>query len=123
MQPRVAIVPITHGSRSPADIHSTPVDGVTVIGALSPSRAGDFMTCPLLYRFRTIDKLPEAPSPDAIRGTVIHSILEELFDLPAADRTVERARDMLVPAWESLVEADPELVDMLGPEGPSIATG
>lgn len=113
---------MTHGSRSPADIHSTPVDGVTVIGALSPSRAGDFMTCPLLYRFRTIDKLPEAPSPDAIRGTVIHSVLEELFDLPAADRSIERARDMLLPAWEALVEADPELVDMLGAEGPSIAS-
>ena len=44
---------------SPAERHSTPVDGVEVVGALSPSRAGDFMTCPLLYRFRTIDKLPE----------------------------------------------------------------
>ena len=42
---------------------STPVDGVDVLGALSPSRAGDFMTCPLLYRFRTIDRLPEPPSP------------------------------------------------------------
>ncbi len=80
------------------------------------------MTCPLLYRFRTIDKLPEAPSPDAIRGTVIHTVLEELFDLPAADRNIERARDLLLPAWEALVEADPDLVDMLGAEGPSIAS-
>ncbi|HET6187434.1 MAG TPA: recombinase RecB, partial [Trebonia sp.] len=29
---------------------------------LSPSRAGDFMTCPLLYRFRVIDKIPEPPT-------------------------------------------------------------
>ena len=27
--------------------------------ALSPSRAGDFLSCPLLYRYRTIDRLPE----------------------------------------------------------------
>ena len=30
---------------------------------LSPSRAADFKACPLLYRFRCIDRLPEAPSP------------------------------------------------------------
>ncbi|HET9861055.1 MAG TPA: PD-(D/E)XK nuclease family protein, partial [Nocardioidaceae bacterium] len=50
----------------------TQVDGVDVVGSLSPSRAGDFMTCPLLYRFRTIDRLPEPYSPDAVRGTVVH---------------------------------------------------
>ena len=27
--------------------------------SLSPSRASDFMTCPLLFRFRSIDRLPE----------------------------------------------------------------
>ena len=27
--------------------------------SLSPSRAADFKTCPLLYRFRTIDRIPE----------------------------------------------------------------
>ena len=67
------------------------------LGSLSPSRAGDFMTCPLLYRFRTIDRLPEPPSPDAVRGTVVHKVLEDLFDLPAAERTPERAADMLRP--------------------------
>ena len=76
---------------SPAERVSTPVDGVDVLGALSPSRAGDFMTCPLLYRFRTIDRLPEQPSPDAVRGTVVHKVLEDLFDLPAERRTPDRA--------------------------------
>ena len=60
--------------------------------SLSPSRAGDFMTCPLLYRFRVIDRLPEPPSPAATRGTVVHAVLERLFDLPAAERTPEAAR-------------------------------
>ena len=69
----------------------TPVDGVNVLASLSPSRASDFRTCPLLYRLRTIDHLPETPSPDALRGTVVHKVLEDLFDLPAADRTPERA--------------------------------
>src|SRR3984885_14599653 len=43
--------------------------------SLSPSRAGDFMTCPLLYRFRVIDRLPEPPSPAAARGTLVHAVL------------------------------------------------
>jgi len=50
-----------------------------VLPSLSPSRAGDFKTCPLLYRFRTVDRLPEKPNADAVRGTLIHSVLERLF--------------------------------------------
>ena len=52
--------------------------------SLSPSRAADFKTCPLLYRFRTIDRLPERKSLAAVRGTLVHSVLERLYDLPAA---------------------------------------
>jgi putative RecB family exonuclease len=99
-------------SVSPAERLSTPVDGVEVVGALSPSRAGDFLACPLLYRFRTIDKLPEPPSVDALRGTVVHKVLEELFDLPAADRTVGRAHDLLAPAWAAFQEAEPALAEL-----------
>ena len=79
---------------SPAELRSTPVDGVDVLGALSPSRASDFMTCPLLYRYRTIDRLPEEPSADALRGTLVHKVLEDLFDLPAQTRTPDQARDL-----------------------------
>ena len=79
-----------------------------VLGALSPSRASDFMTCPLLYRYRTIDRLPEEPSADALRGTLVHKVLEDLFDLPAPDRTPDQARDLLVPTWDALLEAEPD---------------
>ncbi|MFC1406409.1 MULTISPECIES: RecB family exonuclease [Streptacidiphilus] len=77
--------------------------------ALSPSRAGDFMTCPLLYRLRVIDKVPEPPSAAATRGTVVHAVLERLFDAPAAQRTPEAARALLRPEWERLLEKRPEL--------------
>ena len=77
--------------------------------SLSPSRASDFMTCPLLYRFRVIDRLPERPSPAATRGTVVHAVLERLFDLPASERVPSRAHDMVVPEWERLLETEPEL--------------
>ena len=58
--------------------------------ALSPSRASDFMQCPLLYRFRVVDRLPQAPSSAAARGTLVHAVLERLFDLPADQRTLRR---------------------------------
>jgi RecB family exonuclease len=88
------------------------VDGVTVLGAMSPSRAADFMTCPLLYRYRTVDRIPEPFSVDAVRGTLVHKVLEDLFSLPAEERTPQRARAMLVPTWEWFVEDDPRLADM-----------
>src|SRR3954451_18038918 len=106
---------------SPAELRSTPVDGVDVLGALSPSRASDFMTCPLLYRYRTIDRLPEEPSADALRGTLVHKVLEDLFDLPAPDRTPDRARDLLVPTWDALLTAEPDLATMFTDEGPDVA--
>src|SRR6266705_4580212 len=42
--------------------------------SLSPSRAADFKTCPLLYRFRSIDRLPEQPTADQARGTLVHAV-------------------------------------------------
>ncbi len=83
-----------------------------VLRSLSPSRAGDFKTCPLLYRFRCIDRLPERSSPDAVRGTVVHAVLERLFDLPAAQRTPAAATALVDPQWEQLLEAEPALAEM-----------
>lgn len=74
---------------------------------LSPSRANDFQTCPLLFRLRSIDRLPEEPSPAAIRGTLVHSALENLFDLDPQDRTVAAARDFLAHALSALEETEP----------------
>jgi putative RecB family exonuclease len=87
--------------------------------ALSPSRAGDFMTCPLLYRLRVIDRLPEPSSPVTTRGTLVHGVLERLFDSPAAERTIERASALLEPEWQRLLEERPELVDLFAdlPDG------
>ncbi|MGH8964883.1 MAG: RecB family exonuclease [Actinomycetes bacterium] len=89
---------------------------------MSPSRAGDFKQCPLLYRFRAIDRLPEVPSRAQIRGTLVHAVLERLYDLPAAQRAPEAARGMVRPVWEELCAELPELVGQLfdGPEDPEL---
>jgi len=81
--------------------------------ALSPSRAADFKQCPLLFRFRTIDRLEGPPSPAAARGTLVHAVLEHLFDLPAAERTPVAATALLEPRWRALVEERPELAEMI----------
>ncbi|MDQ6648677.1 MAG: PD-(D/E)XK nuclease family protein [Actinomycetota bacterium] len=94
-----------------------------VVGSLSPSRAGDFLTCPLLYRFRTIDRLPQRPSSAAARGTLVHAVLERLFDLPAAERTLAAARTFVGPEWERLLAAEPEVAELFGGPGDGAATG
>jgi putative RecB family exonuclease len=90
-----------------------------VRGSLSPSRAADFKSCPLLYRFRTIDRLPEAPAPAATRGTVVHAVLQRLFELPAEQRTAAVAHELLAPAWSALLAEEPELETLFGddPDG------
>ena len=90
--------------------------------ALSPSRAADFMQCPLLYRFRVVDRLPEAPSPAAVRGTVVHAVLERLFDLPARERTLGSARSLLQPQWERVRAEDPELSALFDGDAEAVAS-
>ncbi|MHA7650924.1 RecB family exonuclease [Mycobacterium sp. ML4] len=84
--------------------------------ALSPSRAADFKQCPLLYRFRAIDRLPEAPSTAQLRGSVVHAALEQLYALPAAQRGPDTALTLLDAAWDRVVAADTELADGLDPD-------
>ncbi|QGK69783.1 DUF2800 domain-containing protein [Allosaccharopolyspora coralli] len=89
--------------------------------ALSPSRASDFKQCPLLYRFRAVDRIPEAPSKAQVRGTVVHSVLEQLFALPAAERVRERAHELLAPTWRGLVAEQPELGELFdGADDPQL---
>ncbi|WP_091448658.1 RecB family exonuclease [Actinokineospora iranica] len=82
--------------------------------ALSPSRASDFKQCPLLYRFRAVDRLPETPSKAQVRGTVVHAVLERLYGLPAERRVPATAHDLLAPTWADLLAERPELGQIFG---------
>ncbi len=68
----------------------------------------------MLFRFRTVDRLPETSSPDAVRGTLIHRVLEDIFDLPARERTPAAAAEALEPTWRGLCEQDPTLAEVVG---------
>jgi len=91
-------------------------ESLTLRPALSPSRAADFKQCPLLYRFRAIDRLPEAPSAAQLRGTLVHAALEQLYGLPAAQRDPATASSLVEPAWERVMAAEPDLAGELDAE-------
>jgi putative RecB family exonuclease len=97
-------------------VAQAPVE-LPLAGSLSPSRAADFKTCPLLYRFRSVDRIPQRPTTAAARGTLVHAVLERLFDLPAAERTYEAAAALVEPEWVTLAEAEPDIAALFGGDG------
>ncbi len=84
---------------------------------LSPSKVSAFTSCPLAFRFSQIERLPEPPSPHAVKGTLVHAALERLYwhHAPGA-RTAATAQRELEGAWAALQD-DPEFTELgLGPE-------
>ncbi len=80
--------------------------------SLTPSKVTSFTSCPLAFRFSAIDRLPEPPSPHAVKGTLVHAALEGLiWNRPAGQRTVQAALDELHAAWEELAAA-PEMAEL-----------
>ena len=75
--------------------------------SLSPSRVEAFTSCPMAFRFASIEKLPEPPSIHATKGSMVHRVLELLFLRPAAERSIAAAQ----PAFEQAMaeyRLDPE---------------
>ena len=75
--------------------------------AISPSRASDYKRCPLQYRLRAIDKIPEPSTEAQVKGTLVHAVLEEMFAWPREERTYPAAVKRLKPNWEKMREEDP----------------
>lgn len=78
--------------------------------ALSPSRIGTFRNCPLQFRFQVIDKIPTKESQARQRGTLVHAALENLFDLPAQQRTFAAASRTMEEAWDKTLSEKPDLL-------------
>src|SRR5213079_3408102 len=67
--------------------------------SLSPSKVSSFKDCALAFRFSTIDRLPEPPSPMAAKGTLVHRALELLFwEEEPGRRTLDAALEKLARA-------------------------
>jgi putative RecB family exonuclease len=89
---------------------------IPVLETLSPSRAGDFKTCPQLFKFRAIDRLPEPTSVYQARGTTAHLALQRLFDHPSASRSPDLLFDLFREAWTELRGSE-EFEDLFGDTG------
>src|SRR5690606_1680886 len=58
----IPLEPLTPDAATPEEAATTAERGASRgrrRAALSPSRAKDFQQCPLLFRYRTVDRLPE----------------------------------------------------------------
>src|SRR5687767_1324238 len=74
---------------------------------LSPSAVTDFKSCPQLFKYRAIDRLPEPVSGPIAKGSLIHAVLERLFMEPSPQRIPRRAEDLLNALWRQVRE-DPD---------------
>jgi len=81
--------------------------------SLSPSRTADYLQCPLLYRLKTIDRIPDSPSVAAIRGTLVHTVLEKLFEITSGSRSVAAAEAIFAQAMGQLSETSPAEYELL----------
>ena len=105
------VVDITHGMLDLENccICGSEHDNMTnsaILETLSPSRASDFKTCPQLFKFRHIDKIPSPPTAAQTRGLAIHSALEDLFDLEAPQRGREQLLRLVAEACEKTLAED-----------------
>jgi len=71
---------------------------------LSPSRATEYAQCPRRFFYRSVVGLPDPPSEATAKGTWVHAALEDVFDLPREERTVEATLDALAVARDRLSE-------------------
>jgi putative RecB family exonuclease len=79
---------------------------------LSPSKVSAFTSCPLAFRFSQIERLPEPPSPPAVKGTLVHAALERLFwHHPPGARTPAAGALEVERAWDALRD-DEEVVGL-----------
>jgi putative RecB family exonuclease len=79
---------------------------------LTPSKVTAFTNCPMAFRFSQIERLPEPPSPYAVKGTLVHSALEGLiWNHGPGDRSAEAAAFELEQAWTEL-QQDEEFVQL-----------
>ena len=79
--------------------------------SLSPSRVESFLSCPMAFRFSSIEKLPEPPSVHTTRGSLVHRALELLFMNQPTDRTTETAINSLDTAIAEY-RSDPDFTDL-----------
>jgi len=70
---------------------------------VSYSSVETYQNCPLKYKFREIDKIPEPKSKEAIFGTLIHSVMKYIHTPSLLAPSAEQALDYFAKSWNSEV--------------------
>lgn len=75
---------------------------------LSPTSLDTYSKCPKRFELRYIRGCEDPSGPEAVLGTFVHSVLEQVVspDVPAGERTLERARVAARRAWDSFEKTD-----------------
>ena len=83
----------------------------TVPTSLSPSRVESFLSCPLAFRFASIQRLPDPATQATTKGSLVHRALELLFLLAPGDRT-PHALDHCVAEAITEYQAHPDFTEL-----------
>ncbi len=76
--------------------------------SLSPSKVTSFRDCALAFRFTAIERLPDPATVWTVKGTLVHTVLEQLFwNHPQGSRSPAAASAELDAAWRALQD-DPD---------------
>ena len=73
---------------------------------ISYSSLEAYKNCPLKYKFKHIDRVPEPKSKEAQFGTLIHSVLNYIYTPTLLVPTVEQAINYFAKGWKSEVYDD-----------------
>lgn len=70
--------------------------------ALSPSSAAEFKACPQSYMFKYLYGIKQPPNDALAKGSMCHKALEQIFDLPPQDRTLDHLETLLRKSWSEV---------------------
>jgi putative RecB family exonuclease len=70
-----------------------------------------FTSCPLAFRFASIEGLPEPPSEAATKGSLVHRALELLFVDPRGERHAESLDHWFEVAWNEFSDS-PDVTEL-----------
>lgn len=80
--------------------------------ALSASRAKEYERCPLQFRLHVVDRFTEPRTRATACGSLVHTVLEKLFDVPSSQRVPDHAYTLLADAWEKMRQKEPDVEDL-----------
>lgn len=70
------------------------------------------MQCPLKFRYQVVDGRRQPPTEATVKGTVVHQVLDNLFELPPNQRTLENSKQLLPKAWGMVLETDSQAAEL-----------